>query len=32
MKGYFTKSGYFGYTPNGWMLFSTESDYIEYMT
>ena len=31
MKGYFTSSGYMGYVHGQWMLFATESDYIEYM-
>lgn len=30
--GYFVSSGYMGLTPDGWMLFATESDYWEYLT
>lgn len=34
IKGYFTSSGYMGYVPsiNNYMLFASESDYIEYIT
>lgn len=32
MKGYPTKNGYMGLTDTGWMLFSTESEYIEWST
>lgn len=34
MKGYFTSSGYMGYVPSidKYMLFASESDYIEYIT
>ncbi len=31
MKGYFTNAGYWGWTGKGFMLFSSESDYWEYM-
>lgn len=30
MKGYPTKNGYMGLTASGWMLFATESEYIEW--
>lgn len=34
MKGYYVPSGYMGYVPNinKYMLFASESDYIEYIT
>ena len=32
MKGYPTQTGYMGYIPgNGYSLFSTETEYVEYM-
>ena len=31
MKGYFTGSGYWGWVGDRFRLFSSESDYIEYM-
>ena len=31
MKGYVTYEGYMGYVDGTYMLFATESDYIEYM-
>lgn len=30
-KGYFTPSGYMGYINYDWMLFASESDYLEYL-
>ena len=30
MKGYFTESGYMGYVDGRYVLFASESDYIEY--
>lgn len=32
MKGYYTSSGYMGYVDGNYMLFATETDYIEYVT
>lgn len=32
MKGYVTSFGYMGLVDGQWMLFATESDYIEYLT
>ena len=31
MKGYYTNAGYRGWIGDRYMLFSSESDYIEYM-
>lgn len=31
MRGYNTADGYMGMTEDGYMLFSSEADYIEYM-
>lgn len=31
MKGYSTSDGYMGYVDGSYMLFSCESDYIEYI-
>ncbi len=31
MSGYNTANGYMGKTEDGYMLFSSEADYIEYM-
>ena len=31
MKGYITASGYMGYVGGGYILFSSENDYLEYM-
>ena len=31
MKGYYVACGYMGYVDGKYMLFATESDYIEYM-
>lgn len=33
-KGYFTSEGYKGYAPqlNSYMLFATESDYLDYLS
>ena len=30
MKGYVTESGYMGYVDGRYILFASESDYIEY--
>ena len=30
MKGYVTDSGYMGYVDGRYVLFSSESDYVEY--
>jgi hypothetical protein len=30
MKGYVTESGYMGYVGDGYVLFASEADYIEY--
>ncbi len=30
MKGYFTESGYMGYVDGHYVLFASESDYIDY--
>ena len=30
MKEYLTNFGYLGWIGNGWMLFPTEQEYIEY--
>ena len=32
MKGYVTSSGYMGLVDGQWILFATESDYLEYLT
>lgn len=32
MKGYVTSSGYIGLVDGQWILFATESDYLEYLT
>lgn len=32
MKGYITPFGYMGLVDGTWMLFATESEYIEYVT
>lgn len=31
MKGYSVESGYMGYVNGGYMLFASETDYIDYM-
>lgn len=31
MRGYNTAEGYMGLTENGYMLFSSEADYLDYM-
>jgi hypothetical protein len=31
MKGYFTAEGYMGLVDGRYMLFATETDYMEYM-
>ncbi len=31
MKGYYTSDGYMGYVEGRYMLFSCESDYMEYL-
>lgn len=31
MKGYITESGYMGYVNDHYVLFSSESDYLEWM-
>ena len=31
MKGYYVEGGYMGYVNGTYMLFATESDYIEYV-
>lgn len=31
MNGYFTPYGYMGFVDGHWMLFASESDYIEYI-
>ena len=31
MKGYYTSNGYMGYVNGKYMLFATETDYIDYM-
>ena len=31
MKGYYNGSGYMGYVDGRWMLFASESDYLDYM-
>lgn len=31
LYGYFTPSGYMGLVSGRWMLFSTETDYIDYL-
>lgn len=31
LKGYFTDNGYCGYVDGEYMLFATESDYVEYV-
>ena len=32
MKGYVTSSGYMGLVDGQWILFATESNYLEYLT
>lgn len=32
MKGYYTSCGYMGYVDGVYILFSTESEYVEYIT
>jgi hypothetical protein len=32
MKGYHTQCGYMGYVFDKYILFATESDYIDYIT
>lgn len=32
LKGYYTDAGYMGYVNGTYILFATESDYIEYVT
>ena len=32
MKGYVTSSGYMVLVDGQWILFATESDYLEYLT
>lgn len=32
MKGYYISYGYMGYVNGHYILFATESDYIEYVT
>lgn len=32
MKEYVTSSGYMGLVDGQWILFATESDYLEYLT
>ena len=32
MKGKVTSSGYMGLVDGQWILFATESDYLEYLT
>lgn len=32
MKGYVASSGYMGLVDGQWILFATESDYLEYLT
>ena len=32
MKGYVNSSGYMGLVDGQWILFATESDYLEYLT
>ena len=32
MKGYLVSSGYMGYVDGTYILFATESDYIDYVT
>ena len=31
MKGYYNNAGYMGYMEGRWMLFASESDYLDYM-
>ena len=31
MKGYYNNAGYMGYVEARWMLFASESDYLDYM-
>ena len=31
MKGYYNNDGYMGYVEGRWMLFASESDYLDYM-
>lgn len=31
MKGYYTSTGYMGWTGSKYMLFASESDYVDYM-
>ena len=32
MKGYITQSGYMGYVNGRYILFATESDYMDYLS
>jgi len=32
MKGYYTPFGYMGYVSGKYILFATETDYIDYIT
>ncbi len=32
MKGYYVPDGYMGYVNGNYILFATETDYIEYVT
>lgn len=31
IKGYYTANGYMGHVRDGYQLFATESDYLEYI-
>lgn len=31
MKGYYNGTGYMGFVEGKWVLFASESDYLEYM-
>ena len=31
MKGYYNNAGYMGYVEGRWMLFASESDYLDFM-
>ena len=31
MTGYYNNAGYMGYVEGRWMLFASESDYLDYM-
>ncbi len=31
MKGYYNHAGYMGYVDGAWVLFASESDYVDYM-